>query len=195
MRYLDHVQRRVGRLLKENTRVARHYNVTITPDQKASKKVSITWTFEPVAGTMMTHPGVYCLRSNVLDWDAETMWKTCITLTDAEAVFRALKSELGLRPIFHQKEHRADGHLFIPVLAYQAVQVLRTPMKKAGYHDNWTALRRILGTLQRTTTTFTRRDGKTLHVRKTATADADQAAIYQAMGIAPPHRNVRKTVI
>ena len=121
---LDHVQRRVARLLKENTRVARHYNVTITPDQKASKAVSITWTFEPVAGTMMTHPGVYCLRSNVLDWDAETMWKTYITLTDAEAVFRALKSELGLRPIFHQKEHRADGHLFISVLAYQAVQVL-----------------------------------------------------------------------
>ena len=144
---------------------------------------------------MMTHPGVYCLRSNVLDRDAETMWKTYITLTDAEAVFRALKSELGLRPIFHQKEHRADGHLFIPVLAYQAVQVLRTPMKKAGYHDNWISLRRILGTLQRTTTTFTRRGGKTLHVRKTATADADQLAIYQAMGIAPPHRNVHKTLI
>ena len=160
---LDHVQRRVGRLLKENTRVARHYNVTITPDQKASKAVSVTWTFEPVAGTMMTHPGVYCLRSNVLDWEADTMWKNYITLTDAEAVFRALKSELGLRPIFHQKEHRADGHLFISVLAYQAVQVLRTPMKKAGYHDNWTSLRRILGTLQRTTTTFTRRGGKTLH--------------------------------
>ena len=47
---LDHVQRRVGRLLKENTRVARHYNVTITPDQEASKAVSATWTFEPGEG-------------------------------------------------------------------------------------------------------------------------------------------------
>ncbi len=98
---------------------------------------------------MMTHPGVYCLRSNVLDWDADTMWRTSITLTDAEAVFRALISELGLRPIFHHKQHRADGHLFISVLAYQAVQVLRTSMKKARYHDNWTSLRRILGNLQR----------------------------------------------
>ena len=139
--------------------------------------------------------GLLHLRSNVLDWDADTMWKTCITLTDAEAVFRALKSELGLSPIFHQKEHRADGHLFIPVLAYQAVQVLRTPMKKAGYHDNWTSLRRIPSPPQRTTATFTRRGGKTLHVRKTATADADQAAIYQAMGITSPHRSVHNTVI
>ena len=191
----DHVQRRVGRLQKENTRVARHYDVTITPDQEARKAVSVTWTFEPVEGTMMTRPGVYCLRSNVLDWDADTMWQTYVTLTDAEAVFCSLKPELGLHPIFHHKQHRADGHLFIPVLAYQAVQVLRTPMKKAGYHDNWTSLRRTLSTLQRTTTTFRRRDGKTLHVRKTATTDADQAAIYQAMGIAPPPRNVHKTVI
>ena len=192
---LDHVQRRVGRLQKENARVARHYNVTITPDQEAAKAVSVTWSFEAVEGTMMTHPGVYCLRSNVLDWDADTMWRTYITLTDAEAVFRALKSELGLRPIFHHKQHRADGHLFISVLAYQVVQVLRASMKKAGYHDNWTSLRRILGNLQRTTTTFRRSDSKTLHVRKTATADAEQAAVYQAMGISPPPRNVRKTVI
>ena len=192
---LDHVQRRVGRLQKENARVARHYNVTITPDQEATRAVSVTWSFEPVEGTMMTHPGVYCLRSNVLDWDADAMWRTYITLTDAEAVFRALKSELGLRPIFHHKQHRADGHLFISVLAYQVVQVLRASMKKAGYHDNWTSLRRILGNLQRTTTTFRRSDSKTLYVRKTTTADAEQAAVYHAMGIAPPPRNVRKTVI
>ena len=46
-------------------------------------------------------------------------------------------------------------------------------MKKAGSHDNWTSLRRILGNLQRTTTTFRRSDSKTLHVRKTTTADAE----------------------
>ena len=46
-------------------------------------------------------------------------------MLDLEAVFRSLKSELGLRPIFHQKEHRSKGHLFITVLAYQLVQVIR----------------------------------------------------------------------
>jgi len=92
----------------------------------------ISWQFEPVDGTMATHPGVYCLRSNVLDWDAETMWRTYMTLTEAEAVFRALKSELGLRPVYHQKQHRANGHLFISVLAYQAVCVLCTRMKANG---------------------------------------------------------------
>ena len=144
---------------------------------------------------MMSHPGVYCLRSNLLDWDGETLWRTYMTLTDVEAVFRSLKSELGLRPIFHHKQHRADGHLFISVLAYQAVQVLRTRLKRAGRHDNWTTLRNALQPLQRTTTTFTRNDGRTLHLRKTALPDDQQAAIYHAMGITAPPRNVRKTVV
>ena len=65
---------------------------------------------------MAAHPGVYCLRSSETEWDEETLWRTYATLTDVEAVFRSLKSELGLRPIFHRKEARAEGHLFIAVL-------------------------------------------------------------------------------
>lgn len=192
---LDHVQRRIGRLEKANRRVARHYEITVTPDEEGRKAVAISWTLKPADGSMMSHPGVYCLRSNILDLDAETLWRTYVTLTDVEAVFRSLKSELGLRPIFHHKQHRADGHLFISVLAYQAVQLLRSTMKQAGASDSWTSIRHALRPLQRTTTTFTRQDGRTLHVRKTALCDDQQAVLYHAMGIAPPPRNVRKTVV
>ena len=45
------------------------------------------------------------------------MWRTYSLLTDLEAVFRRLKSELGRRPVFHHKEQRVDGHLFMTVLA------------------------------------------------------------------------------
>ena len=69
---------------------------------------------------MLTHPGVYCLRSNETTWDAATLWHTYTMLTDLEAVFRGLKSELGLRPVFHHKADRTEGHLFITVLAYFA---------------------------------------------------------------------------
>ena len=56
---------------------------------------------------MVTHPGVYCLRSNETGWDEEQLWRTYIMLTDLESVFRSLKSELGMRPVFHQKEERS----------------------------------------------------------------------------------------
>mgnify|MGYP004702570661 CR=1 FL=1 len=75
-------------------------------------------------------------------------------LHHADAVFRSLKSELGLRPVYHRKEERAEGHLFITVLACQAVQVLR----------------QTLSGQQRVTATFKQRDGRTLHVRKTTVA-------------------------
>ena len=62
------------------------------------------------------------------------------TLTDIESVFRSLKGELGLRPVFHQTEFRADGHLFITVLAYQCVQVIRKTLKAQGIHGSWASL-------------------------------------------------------
>ena len=81
---------------------------------------------------MATHPGVYCLRSSETDWDEDALWRTYTTLTDVEAVFRSLKAELGLRPIYHHKPRRADGHLFITVIAYQLVQVIRTRLRGHG---------------------------------------------------------------
>ncbi len=88
---------------------------------------------------------MYCLRSNRTDWDEDTLWRTYFMLTEVEAVFRALKSELGLRPIYHHTPVRAEGHLFISVIAYQLVQVIRTRLKHTGEHANWTTLRRTLG--------------------------------------------------
>ena len=123
---------------------------------------------------MMTHPGVYCLRSNQTDWDETTLWRTYFTLTDLEAAFRSLKSELGLRPIDHHKPIRAEGHLFITVIAYQLVQVIRRRLRESGESASWITLRRILEGQQRITATFRRCVGRTLHVRKATRAEAPQ---------------------
>ena len=154
---LGRVRERIGRLKADSRGVVRHY------------VVAVTFTRRPLGGSMATHPGVYCLRSNETDWDEATLWRTYTTLTDLEAVFRSLKSELGLRPIHHRKPVRAEGHLFITVIAYQAVQVVRKRLAAAGERVSRTTLRNILGGQQRVTATFRRADGRTLHVR-TATA-------------------------
>jgi len=145
--------------------------------------------------TLATHPGVYGLRSNILNWNAEKMWRTYLTLTEVESVFRALKSERGLRPVYHQKPHRADGHLLISVLAYQGVCVLRTRLRNQHCNDSWTTVRNALSNITRTTTSFERRDGQMLHVRKTLAADGNQVRLYQAMGLEPPPRKLHKTIV
>ena len=142
----------------------------------------------------MTHPGVYCLRTNELQWDEATLWRTYTMLTDLEAVFRSLKSELGLRPIYHHKEERADGHLFITVLAYQAVQVIRRKLKGHGINESWHSLRKIFSSQQRVTATFKQKDGHTVHVRKTTLAEPKLKKLYDTLEISPSPIGVRKMV-
>ena len=113
--------------------------------------------------------GVYCLRANVRDWDEETLWRTYSTLTDVEAVFRSLKSDLGLRPIFHQTAKHSDGHSFISVIAYRLVQTIRRRLGEQSERQSWSGLRRILeGQLRVTRPSGERTDAPCMSARPPA---------------------------
>ena len=174
---------RIGRLKERCHGIGQHYTITLAPDETGTKVSSLTWEKTPVTGTMVTHPGVYCLRSNETSWDETTLWQTYTMLTDLEAVFRSLKSELGLRPIYHQTAERTEGHLFITVLAYQAVQVLRKQLKERNQGCSWQRLREVLSVQQRVTATFQQRNGTTLHIRKATVPEAKLKEIYGILKI------------
>jgi transposase len=190
----DRLLERIGRLKEKSHGVSQHYAVTLTTDETGKTVTSLTWAKSLVPGSMATHPGVYCLRSNEMTWDEERLWRTYTMLTDLESVFRSLKSELGLRPVFHSKEDRSDGHLFITVLAYQCVQVLRMKLKAAGIHDSWTSLRQTLSIQRRVTGSFRLKDGRTLHVRKSTVAEPALTTIYQAIGVNPTPGRTKKLI-
>ena len=188
------VLERIGRLKEKSHGVSQHYALTVTTDDAGNTVTGLGWAKQPVAGTRATHPGVYCLRSNEVRWDEETLWRTYTMLTDLESVFRSLKSELGLRPVFHSSENRADGHLFITVLAYQCVQVLRTQLKAAGIKASWATLRQTLAVQCRVTSSLRRRDGRTVHVRKSTVAEPALMKIYQALKINPAPGGTKKLI-
>ena len=185
----DSILQRIGRLVEKSKGMSRHYSITVTDNArtKSPKKpllaTSIHFEKIPQEGSIVTHPGVYCIRTNALWLEAEELWKTYIMLTDLEAVFRSLKSELGLRPVYHQTSERAEGHLFLTVLAYQCVQVIRNKLKGHAMHDSWQTLRTILCTRQRVTATFRQRNGTTLHIRKATMPEARQQQIYNALNL------------
>jgi hypothetical protein len=192
---IDKLWERIGRLKEKSHGAGQHYHIEIDADADGEKAQAIRWERRPVAGSMDTHPGVYCLRTNELDWDGEQLWRTYSMLTDLEAVFRSLKSELGLRPIFHHTEARADAHLFITVLAYQFVQLIRRRLHAQEIDAGWKRLRETLNGQVRVTASFRRPDGRTLHVRKTTQAEPEQSRIYQALGIDPSPGGVRKMLV
>ena len=192
---LDSVWQRIGRIQERCRGAGQHYTVDVVADPHSAKAVAVTWKHKPLAGTMLTHPGVYCLRTNVHDWDPQTLWRTYTMLTDLEAVFRSLKSELGLRPIFHKTQNRSDGHLFITVIAYQLVQTIRRRLAEHGENASWTTLRRILQGQHRVTASFRRKDGRTLHVRKATRAEQPQLKIYTALDLHPAPGGVTKLIV
>jgi hypothetical protein len=132
--------------------------------------------------------------ANETDWDAEKWWRTYIMLTDLEAVFRSLKAELGLRPVYHHKEERADGHLFITVLAYPFVQVIRHRLHDCQIDANWRSIRQTLSGQCRVTASFRLADGRALHIRKATRAEPEQLAIYRALTINPAPGGISKTI-
>ena len=71
----DVIHQRIGRLRQSSFGAARHYAVTVETDPAQTRVIAIRWQKTPVAGTMLTDPGVYCLRSNETTWDAERLWR------------------------------------------------------------------------------------------------------------------------
>lgn len=160
------IMQRLGRAKQRYARAAQHYEITVATDPEGKRVTAITWVKRIKPGSAAAHPGVYCLRTTLVEQDNATLWRTYIMLTELESVFRSLKTDLGLRPVFHRVDRRVEGHLFISVLAYHFVHTLRLQLKQHGINDSWSTLRQTLSTQRRVTVSLQRRDGRCVHVRK-----------------------------
>ena len=173
--------------------MARYYDIRLEKDTVSGNAKALVWT--RIIPTEDTLPGVYCLRTNQADWDESTLWNTYTMLTDLEAVFRSLKSELGLRPIYHHKSARVDGHLFISVLAYHLVHTLRIQLKAQGIHLSWESLRNQFAGQARVTIVLHRDDGQIYHIRKATRPEPHQQVLYNALGLPHLPGKTEKTLI
>ena len=138
------VEREVGRVLGQNTRAARLFDVRVETTEKGGARLS--WSRRESARDWATlSAGCYLLRTNVMDWSDEDLWRTYIQLTEAEAAFRIHKSDLSLRPIWHQREHRVLAHILVCFLAYVLWKTLAGLCRRAGLGDE---PRRVLKELE-----------------------------------------------
>lgn len=177
------IMERIGRAKQRYSRAAQHYKVEITKDESGTQVRDISWTKRIKPGSAAAHPGVYCLRTTLVDIDNATLWRTYTMLTNLESVFRSLKTDLGLRPVFHRIDRRVEGHLFISVLAYHFVHMLRLKLKAEGIDDSWEKLRQALAIQQRVTVTLQRRDGRAVHVRKATRPEPEHQKINTILGL------------
>jgi transposase len=191
----DKVVEKTGRLKQKYSKASKNYQIIITKDEKTDNASHVTWELKTPSDSPDSYPGVYCLRTSRDDLDESTLWRTYTMLTDLEAVFRSLKSELGLRPVFHQKTKRVSGHLFITLLAYHLVHTIRIQLKEKEIHTSWSDLRKQLQGQNRTTVTMKCENGNTLHIRKSTRPEPRQQKIYDAMNLSwTPGRTIKRIV-
>ena len=188
----DKVLERLGRLRERYALVNHHYDITVTkaPDGKAR---AVTWKRNAAYHTHNTRAGHYVLRTSHTEWSVEETVRTYWRLTELEATFQSLKSELGLRPVWHQLSKRIEGHLFIAVLALYGVNVIRTRLAAHGINHKWATLRTKLGRWQRTTIAATTTDGSRIEVRRDVRPDPTASAIAKAAGTPyMPQKRIRR---
>jgi hypothetical protein len=139
------VAERLGRLLGRNTRAAGLFQVEVTGTAREGARLS--WSKKPEwRAWARLSEGCYMLRSNVTDWKPQELWEAYIQMTDAEAAYRVNKSDLGLRPIWHRKEHRVEAHILVCFLAYVLWKTFGNLCDRAGLGNE---PRRVLDELKR----------------------------------------------
>ena len=115
----DQLLLRVGAAKKEAGRAFGFVKIRLPQkDEEVTRKTFTFQTDRAKLKAAQQRDGHYLLRSNLTGEDPAVLWTRYIQLTQIESVFRSLKSELGIRPIYHQLEHRADAHVLIAFLAY-----------------------------------------------------------------------------
>jgi transposase len=175
----EKIHQAIGRIKERYPRVARYYRIdydaerrTLTCREDGEKKA--------VAAKL---DGGYVLKTDRQDLTADEIWRTYILLTRVEAAFRAMKSPLAERPIFHQLEHRTRTHIFLCVLAYHLLVAIEKRFLDHGVHTSWWTLRQQLSTHQVVTVVLPMGEGRVLKIRKGTTPEPIHREVYSTLKI------------
>ena len=127
------IDRRIGKIMANNSRAAGLFEVEV---KQVAGRAVVSWTKNEKWRDWATlNEGCYLLRTNVTDWSAEDLWQAYIQLTEAEAAFRIHKSDLRVRPVWHQKQDRVLAHILVCFLAYVLWKTLHQMAKAGGLGD------------------------------------------------------------
>ena len=130
--------------------------------------------------------GHYLLRSNLVGEDAAVLWELYLQLTQIEAAFKTLKSELGLRPIYHQLENRVEAHILVAFLAYALSVTLKQRLQALAPGLTPRAVLEKLATIQMLDVCLPTTDGRWLIIPRYTQPEPDQALMLHHLNLSLP---------
>ena len=194
------MERRLGKIQARHPSVNDLYEISL---RDTAQGVRLFWQMKQDRKSWReSREGAYLLRTNLQGETAEELWSKYMQLTEAEASFRALKSELSIRPVFHQKEPRVKAHVMVAFLGYALWVTLKhllkrrapiVPKPSVSGVDNAQPLSpmkalALLSALQSADIILPTTDGRELRLRRVTEPDAEQKSVLRQLGISIPER-------
>jgi transposase len=190
------VEREIGRLLGKNTRAAKLFDVKVMKTGDGAARIE--WSKIEATRDWATRDwatlssGYYLLRTNVSDWSDEELWKAYIQLTEAEAAFRIHKSDLSIRPIWHQKEERVLAHIFVCFLAYVLWKTLGQLCSKAGLGDEPRRVLAELSEIRSMDVVLPTRSGPEIRTRCVSKPSDHQQILLEKLNLKLPSKIIQR---
>jgi len=183
----DSLLLRIGAAKKEAGRAFGFVKIQIPEkDQEVTRSTFTFHTDKSKLKTAEQRDGHYLLRSNLTGEDPAVLWTRYVQLTQIESVFRSLKSELGIRPIYHQLEHRADAHVLIAFLAYCLQVTLKNRLLIHAPGLTPASVFEKLSTIQMVEVWIPLLDGRWLVLPRHTQPEADVQALIEQIRITLP---------
>jgi transposase len=180
------IERRLGRIEARYPSVADLYQAQLV---ETAAGLRVDWQMlADRRAWQETREGAYLLRTNLQAESAAELWRKYMQLTEAEAAFRVLKSELSIRPLFHQLEHRVKAHILVAFLGYALWVTLKHLLR--GKQSPLTPARvlSLLASVQSADIILPTTDGREIRLRRVTTPSPEQNEVLRILGIALPER-------
>jgi transposase len=182
----DKMWMRLGRIQASHPQVADLYEMAIKDSKEGARLV---WRQKPEQQQWLeAREGAYLLRTNLTAGTAADLWKKYMQLTEVEAAFRTLKSELAIRPLFHQLEKRVKAHVLVAFLGYALLVTLKHLLKRASSEDSPAKVLKRLSEVYSVDIVLPTIEGREIWLRRISKLDEEQQKILHELQLQLPER-------
>ena len=191
LKKINKVHEKVGAIKSKLSRIGWLYNISYVEDAEKGIVTDITW--ERIKERERPK-GEYFLRYTKHAITEGKIWDAYNLTRDVEAVFRCLKTDLDIRPVYHQKDEYIEPHIWLGILAYQVVNYIRKNLKQQDIHYSWSTIVEKMQSMQSSLVTVNNENNEKIYIKLCTRPSKDQQAIFDAINF--KHRPyVRKTKV
>lgn len=174
---IEKISERIGRIRQKYTFASKLYDIKL--EQKENIVTAIHLSKKAIE--LRPEDGVYFICTSKKDLTEKGIWTIYNTLTEIEATFRTLKTDLSIRPVHHQTDQNAEAHIYMGILAYQVVATIRHQLKAKNINDSWQTILLKMSTQKSVVTSMLDSENNKITIKNCSQASSDAKAIYKAL--------------